>query len=61
MPATTRFKSGAFEAIHSSALAMLKVGTIDKVTMRRFDETCLAVPVVALCGNAVRKWTGHGD
>lgn len=39
-----RFKSDAFEAIHSSASAMYKVGTIDKATMRSFDENCLTTP-----------------
>ena len=38
------FKSDAFEAIHSSASAMLRVGAIDKETMREFDESCLSVP-----------------
>ncbi|MBB6229342.1 DNA-binding transcriptional regulator YiaG [Polymorphobacter multimanifer] len=56
MSVTARFKSDAFEAIHSSASAMLKVGTIDKATMRRFNETCLAVPVVAPCESMVRKF-----
>lgn len=37
-------KSGAFEAIHSAAAGMYRAGTIDKTTMRRFDESCLAVP-----------------
>ena len=36
------YKSNAFEAIHASAKAMLKVGAIDKATMRNFDETCLS-------------------
>ncbi len=40
----TKFKSDAFEAIHSSASGMLRAGTIDKTTMRHFDESCLAVP-----------------
>ena len=44
MTAKTRFKSGAFEAIHASASAMLKVGALDKATMRSFDESCLTVP-----------------
>ncbi len=44
MPRKTKFKSDAFEAIHSSAAGMLRTGTIDKTTMRRFDETCVAVP-----------------
>jgi len=39
-----KFKSDAFEAIHSSASAMFRVGAIDKATMREFDESCLAVP-----------------
>jgi len=38
------FKSDAFESIHASAQALLKVGAIDKATMRGFDASCLAVP-----------------
>ena len=41
---TTKFKSDAFEAIHSSAAGMFRMGTIDKATMRRFDKSCLTVP-----------------
>jgi putative transcriptional regulator len=41
-----KFKSDAFEAIHSSASAMFRVGAIDKATMREFDESCLSVPVL---------------
>jgi putative transcriptional regulator len=40
-----KFKSDAFEAIHSSASALRKVGVIDKATMRDFDAACLDVPV----------------
>ncbi len=40
-----KFKSEAFEAIHSSAAGMLRAGTIDKETMRRFDESCLTIPL----------------
>jgi putative transcriptional regulator len=43
MSARRKFKSDAFEAVHSSASALLKVGAIDKATMRDFDETCLAI------------------
>ena len=39
-----KFKSDAFEAIHSSATALQKVGAIDKTTMKGFDESCLAAP-----------------
>ncbi len=44
MAAKPRFKSDAFEAIHTSAAALVKVGAIDKATMRDFDASCLAVP-----------------
>ncbi len=43
MTATRKFKSEAFEAVHSAAAGMYRAGTIDKATMRDFDETCLAV------------------
>jgi putative transcriptional regulator len=43
MTATRKFKSDAFEAVHSAAAGMYRAGTIDKATMRDFDETCLAV------------------
>jgi putative transcriptional regulator len=41
-----KFKSDAFEAIHSSATALQKVGAIDKTTMKGFDESCLTAPPV---------------
>ncbi len=44
MKAKSKYKSDAFEAIHSSATALYKVGAIDKATMRDFDESCLDVP-----------------
>ena len=43
MTATRKFKSDAFEAVHSAAAGMYRAGTIDKATMRDFDETCLSV------------------
>jgi putative transcriptional regulator len=42
MTAKRKFKSDAFEAIHSAASGMCRVGTISKETMREFDESCLA-------------------
>jgi len=45
MAKKTKFKSDAFEAIHTSAAALLKVGAIGKATMRDFDISCLTVPV----------------
>lgn len=44
MATRKKFKSDAFEAIHSSATALHRVGAIGKDTMRSFDESCLAVP-----------------
>ena len=41
MTTKRKFKSDAFEAIHSSASALFKVGAIDKATMREFDALCL--------------------
>jgi putative transcriptional regulator len=44
MTSKKKYKSDAFEAIHSSASGMYRVGAIDKATMREFDESCLSVP-----------------
>jgi putative transcriptional regulator len=42
MTKTRKFKSDAFEAVHSAVAGMYRAGTIDKATMRDFDESCLA-------------------
>jgi putative transcriptional regulator len=44
MAKSIKYKNDAFEAIHTSAKAMHKIGTIDKETMRSFDESCLVSP-----------------
>lgn len=44
MTTKPKFKSDAFEAIHSSAHALFKVGAIDKATLRNFDQSCLVMP-----------------
>lgn len=44
MSSKAKFKSDAYEAIHASALALCKVGAIDKTTMRSFEESCLTMP-----------------
>lgn len=44
MTAKAKFKSDAFEAIHGAAAGLHRAGTIDKATMRSFDESCLATP-----------------
>ena len=42
------YKSELREAMHSSAKALYKVGAINEMTMREFDEACLsAVPELA--------------
>jgi len=38
-----KYKSGAFEAIHSAGAGMYKVSTIDKATMHTFDASCLVL------------------
>lgn len=37
----TRFKSDAFEAIHSAASGLYDLKIINKQTMRGFDESCI--------------------
>lgn len=44
MSKKAKYKSEAFEAIHSAAMGLYSVGGIDKATMREFDESCLSVP-----------------
>ncbi|MBB5061083.1 putative transcriptional regulator [Granulicella aggregans] len=44
MKNSRKYKSDAFGAIHSAATGMYKAGSIDKETMRGFDESCLVMP-----------------
>lgn len=44
MPSKSKFKSDAFEAIHTAAEGLHRAGTIDKATMRRLDASCLKLP-----------------
>ncbi len=44
MKTKSKYKSDAFEAIHSAVGGMYRSKTIDKATMKYFDETCLIVP-----------------
>jgi putative transcriptional regulator len=50
----SRYKSDAFEAIHSAVEGMYKAGTVDKATMKSFDERCLVTPAT-LTPAKVRK------
>lgn len=53
----SKYKSNAFEAIHKSASALLKVRAIDKTTMRDFDKSCfITTPEIDLAQiKGVRK------
>ena len=42
MTAKTKFKSPAFEAIHSAASGLFSVDAIPQETMRSFDAACLS-------------------
>ena len=44
MTTNRKYKSDAFEAIHSSVSGMYRAGTIDRATMREFVASCLSVP-----------------
>jgi len=44
MTKNLKFNSEISEAIHSSVSGMYRAVTIDKATMREFDESCLSVP-----------------
>jgi putative transcriptional regulator len=44
MKSNRKYKSDAFKAVHSAAAGMYRAGTIDKETMRGFDESCLTMP-----------------
>lgn len=44
MTAKREYKSDAFAAIHSAVSGMHRAGTIDKTTLRQFDEACLVAP-----------------
>ena len=41
----TKYKSDISEAVHSAVAGMYRAGTIDKATMRSFDESCLVEPL----------------
>jgi putative transcriptional regulator len=46
MTRNRKYKSDIDEAIHSAVEGMYRAGTIDKTTMRDFDEACLVPPVI---------------
>ena len=46
MTTKAKFRSDAFEAIHSAAKGLHRAGAIAKATLREFDKSCLAAPPV---------------
>ena len=44
MTRNRKYKDDAYEAIHSAVEGMYRASTIDKTTMRSFDESCLTAP-----------------
>lgn len=54
MSKTRQYKSEALAAIHETMDSLHQIGTIDKKTMRDFDETCLE-PAVELQPGEIRN------
>ena len=50
---TKKYRSDAFAAIHETMEALHEVGTIDKQTMRQFDEACLT-PIQVLSPEEIK-------
>lgn len=50
---TKIYRSEALAAVHETAESLYKIGTIDKKTMRRFDEACLT-PIHILTPEEIR-------
>jgi putative transcriptional regulator len=44
MATKPKYKNDAFEALHSAASALHRVGAIGKTTMRQFDDAALSAP-----------------
>lgn len=51
---TKRYRSEAMAAIHETMESLYEIGTVDKQTMRRFDEACLT-PVHPLTPEDIRS------
>ena len=49
-----KYRSEAFAAIHETMEGLHEVGSIDKQTMREFDEACLT-PVQVLAPEEIRQ------
>ena len=51
---TKKYRSDAFAAIHETMEALHEVGSIDKQTMRQFDEACLT-PVLVMSPDEIKS------
>ena len=51
---TKKYRSDAFAAIHETMEALHEVGSINKQTMRQFDEACLT-PIQVLSPDEIRS------
>ena len=51
---TKKYRSDGFAAIHETMEALHEVGSIDKQTMRQFDEACLT-PVLVLSPDEIKS------
>ena len=52
------YRSEALKAIHGTMKSLHRIGAIDKITMREFDEACLA-PVQELTPEDIRALREH--
>jgi putative transcriptional regulator len=50
-----RYKSGAFRAIHESAVAKFEIGAISKERMLEYDEACLVKPAAPVPRTATQE------
>jgi putative transcriptional regulator len=51
---TKKYRSDGFAAIHETMEALHEVGSIDKQTMRQFDEACLT-PVLVMSPDEIKS------
>lgn len=51
---TKKYRSDAFAAIHETMEALHEVSSIDKQTMRQFDEACLT-PVLVMSPDEIKS------
>jgi putative transcriptional regulator len=58
MPNQQPYRSEALKAIHGTMKSLHRIGAIDKITMREFDDACLA-PVQELTPEDIRALREH--